>query len=372
MHRSIRLISALLLASLLSACGGPAKPKPTELAPVASLLAVKKVWTAQVGEVAFPLDVKTVGGDLYLASNSGLVSVLNADTGVVRWSFDAGSRLAAGVGTDGDKTAVVTMGGELLVLQNGKKLWQQRLGAVALTPPLVAGGRVFVLTPDRSLVAMDGTTGKKLWQQQRGAETLVLDRAGVLMPFGDTLIVGIGGRLLGLNPLNGAQRWEIPIAVSRATNEVEKLVDVIAGVSRSAEDLCLRAYLHAVACVDPVRQKLLWSKSANGFTGLGGDEKWVFGTEADGRLMAWRRGDGERVWQSDALRWRDVGMPVVLGSSLAVPDGAGFIHLLSKVDGSFLGRLSLDGSPVAATPVLSGKTLVVVTQKGGVFAFRPE
>jgi outer membrane protein assembly factor BamB len=372
MRRSLQVLVLALLACCIAGCGGPAKPKPTELAPVASLLAVKKVWTAQLGEVAFPLEVKVLGQDLYLASSSGTVSMLDAETGAVRWSTELGTRIAAGVGADGDKAAVVTTSGELVTLRQGKKLWQQKLGAVAMTSPLVAGGRVFVITPDRTLVAFDGETGKRLWQQQRGADTLVLDRAGVLFPVGDTLVAGLGGRLVGLNPLTGAQRWDIPIATGRGTNEVERLVDVVAGVSRVGSDVCVRAYFNAVACVDLASQRVSWSKAASGFTGLAGDDRFVFGTESDGRLISWRRADGERAWQSDAMRWRDLGTPLVLGNSLAVPDGAGFVHLLSKLDGAPLGRLSLDGSPLSASPVLAGKTLVVVTQKGGVFAFRPE
>jgi outer membrane protein assembly factor BamB len=37
-----------------------------------------------------------------------------------------------------------------------------------------------------------------------------------------------------------------------------------------------------------------------------------------------------------------------------------------------LNRVSTDGSAIIGAPLLVGKTLVVATQKGGVFAFRPE
>jgi outer membrane protein assembly factor BamB len=267
---------------------------------------------------------------------------------------------------------VVTAEGDLVALKKGKKIWQQRLGGVSITPPLVAGGRVFAITPDRTLLAFDSETGKKLWQQQRGGNSLVLDRPGVLFPFGDTLVAGLGGRLVGLNPLNGVQRWDVPISVSRGSNEVERLVDIVAGISRDGSDLCVRAYLNAVACLNLGGQKVIWSQAANGFSGIAGDDESVFGTESDGRVIAWRRVDGVRVWQSDAMRWRDLGTPLVLGSTLAVPDGAGVLHLLAKSDGTSVGRLSFDASPLNVTPVLVGKTLVVVTQKGGIFAFRPE
>jgi len=57
---------------------------------------------------------------------------------------------------------------------------------------------------------------------------------------------------------------------------------------------------------------------------------------------------------------------------VVVGDNTGLVHLLSREDGSPLNRLSTDGSAIAAAPVVAGDTLVVVTQKGGVFGFRPE
>ena len=61
-----------------------------------------------------------------------------------------------------------------------------------------------------------------------------------------------------------------------------------------------------------------------------------------------------------------------IGARTAFSDFAGFIHLLSREDGSVLNRLLTDGSAVAAAPVLAGNTVVAVTRNGGVFGFTPE
>ncbi|WP_293660608.1 outer membrane protein assembly factor BamB [Rhodoferax sp. OV413] len=372
MLKLFRLIASAVLCMAAVACSGPAKPKPTELLPAPSLMPVVRVWESKIGEVGFALDAKVVGSLVVLASSDGAVKALDVDTGAVRWAAQLDTKIVAGVGVDGDKVAVVTASGDLSILQDGKPLWQQKLGALAITPPLLAGGRAYVVTLNKTVMAFDASSGRRLWQLQREADSLALGKAGVLMPLGDTLVVGLGGRLLGLNPSTGAQRWEIPVAVSRATNEVERLVDVVAGVSRLGSSVCVRAYLHSVACIDAASSKLVWSKAAAGTTGVSGDAVAVFGAESDGRLVAWRRADGERLWQTETFKWRDVGPPVLLGSSVAVPDGVGLIHLVSARDGTLLGRMSLDGSPLAAAPVLAGKTLIVVTRKGGVLAFRPE
>ena len=369
----IRLLTVVLALAGLAACsGGANQPKPTELKPFVAVVAVKQAWTAQIGEQNIPLSVSASGNTVLLAAGNGVVAALDAGTGRDLWRLNTGAALAAGVGGDPRLAAVVTQGNELLALSEGREIWRQKLAAQAFTAPFVAGGRVFVLTADRSVNAFDGATGRKLWTQQRPGEPLVLRQPGVLLAVGDTLLAGLGGRLTGLNPGNGSVRWELPIATPRGVNDIERLVDLVGPVSRLKESVCARAFQASVGCVNAERGSLQWTRTADGSQGLDGDERLVFGVESDGKVIAWQRADGERAWASDDLRYRGLSAPRVVGRSIAIGDAAGFVHLLSRQDGTVLNRLTTDGSGIAATPVLVGDTLVVLTRKGNVFGFQPQ
>ena len=76
-------------------------------------------------------------------------------------------------------------------------------------------------------------------------------------------MVGISGRLVGLNPLTGSLRWEVPIATARGTNDVERLVDLVGRVSRDGDVVCARAFQASVGCVNAARGNLLWTKPAS-------------------------------------------------------------------------------------------------------------
>lgn len=364
--------SAAALAAVLAACSGASKPMPKDLGANIGLIGVKTAWSAQLGAMESSAQPHVVGSQVLVASSKGMVTALQGETGNVAWQLDVGTPLVSGVGSDGQTAAVMSEAGELIALSSGKVLWKQRLGALGLTPPLVAGARIFTLSADRTVTAFDATSGQRLWQLQRSSDPLVLGQAGVLLAVGDTLVVGVAGRLLGLNPLNGASRWEAPVAVSRGTNEVERLVDLVAGVSRLQANVCVRSFQAAVACVDATKGTMVWNKPAAGTTGLGGDAEYVFGTEADSKLIAWSRVTGERLWVSEALRWRGLGTPLAVGQTLVVGDNTGVLHFLSRTDGAPMDRATTDGSAILGVPVLVGKTLIAVTQKGGVFAFRPE
>lgn len=358
--------------SLPSFLGAPAKVKPAELAPNPALLAIRPAWTAKVGEVSFPLSVNTAAGSLAVASGDGTVAVLDPATGRDVWRSSVGSPIAAGVGSDGKLLAVITRANELVALSAGKEAWRQKMSAVGYTPPFVAGGRVFVLTADRAVSAFDGQTGRKLWTQQRAGEALVLRHAGVMLAVGDTLVVGLSGRLAGLNPSTGSSRWEVPIASPRGLNDVERLVDLVGTVSRVGDSVCARAFQASVGCVDAARGALVWTKPSNGAEGVHGDGALVFGTEADGKVVAWKRENGERAWVTDKLLHRGLTAPLALGRSVIVGDSTGLVHLLSREDGSLLNRLTTDGSAIAAAPVVAGNTLVVVTRNGGIHGFVPQ
>jgi outer membrane assembly lipoprotein YfgL len=378
---ALRATGALALA-VLAGCssfplpsflgGGAEKPKPAELQPNPSLLAVSPAWTARVGQVGFPLAVNTTGGSLTVASSDGTVAVIDPATGRDVWRASVGAPIAAGAGSDGKLVAVVTSANELVALSAGKEAWRQKLSAVGYTAPFVAGGRVFVLTADRAVSAFDGQSGRKLWTQQRAGEALVLRHAGVMLAVGDTLVVGLSGRLAGLNPMTGASRWEAPLASPRGLNDVERLVDLVGSVSRVGDSVCARAFQASVGCVDAGRGTVLWTKPSNGSEGVNGDGTLVFGTEADGKVVAWKRENGERAWVSDKLQHRGLTAPLALGRSVVIGDSTGFVHMLSREDGSLLNRLATDGSAIAAAPVVAGNTLVIVTRNGGIHGFVPQ
>jgi outer membrane assembly lipoprotein YfgL len=307
-----------------------------------------------------------------VAATAGQVALIDARTGQDVWRLKLDDTLQAGVGGDGNRFAVITQTNEVVTIEAGKVIWRYRLPALSYTAPLVAGGRVFVLTADRAVTALDGASGQKLWTQQRAGDPLVLKQAGLLMPFGDTLLAGWGGRLVSLNPTTGAVRWESLVGASRGTNEVERLVDLVGGASRQGNSICVRAFQSTVSCLDAIRGTPIWSRSAQGHEGLDGDETLVFGTESDSKVLAWQRQGGQPAWTQDGLRFRGLTAPLVLGRSVVLGDDTGWVHFLARQDGQPVLRLSTDGSPIMGKPVAAGQILVVMTRNGGIFGFRPE
>ncbi len=369
-----RLTLAAGAALLLAACSSsPSRPEPAALTAFNPTLHARQVWKTEVGAPAPHSVPALVGAEIALASESGLVLVLDAGSGNPRWRAQLDARIAVGTGFDGETAAVLTQDNDLVALAQGKVLWRVRLPARAFTVPLVAGGRIFVQSGDRSIAAFDARNGARLWNQPaRGTEPLVLQRSGVLLAVGDTLVAGMGGRLVGLNPNNGSIRWEAPIASARGVNEIERLVDLVGPAARQQTRVCVRAFQSAVGCVETQRGTVSWTRPANGAVGLASDAATLYGVESNSRVMAWKAEGGEVLWQSDLLLNRGLTAPLAAGRSVAIGDAQGHVHVLARDDGKLLNRLSTDGSAIVSAPLLAGQNLLALTRKGALYAWRPE
>jgi len=366
--------SVLALAAVvgLAACGSKT-PKPADLGPNVPLLPVRQAWHSSIPALKnASIAPQVVGQNLVLAAADGTVVSLDGATGREQWRSQVGKALQTGVGSDGSHAAVVTVANDLVMLGQGGALWSKPLSAASYTAPLVAGGRVFVLTADRHLTAYDAQDGTQLWTLQRDGEPLVLRQQGVLAAHGNTLLAGLSGRLVGLNPDNGAVLWEAPLAAPRGTNDVERLVDLVGPYTRNSDVVCARAFQASVGCVDVGQARVMWTAQAKGSVGIGSNSEQVFGSESNGTVQAWSRRDGAKQWSTGRLQLRQLTAPLALGRSVVVGDSTGLVHLLSKDDGSPLNRLSTDSSGIAAAPVVVADTLVVVTRNGGVYGFRPD
>jgi outer membrane assembly lipoprotein YfgL len=358
-----------LLAGVMG-CSSTNLPKIAELPAQPAVQATAWAWHVPMAESSGVLRLQVVNQTVYAASDNGDLLAMEASTGRVIWRVRLPDGLSAGVGGDANRVAVVTLNNELLSIQSGEVRWRVRLPARVLTPPLVAGGRVFVALSDRSTMAFDGSTGARLWTQPRSGDPLVLRQAGVLLAVGDTLVSGGLGRLQGLNPVNGRVVWDAPLATPRGTNEVERLVDTVGPVSREGNSVCARAFNASVGCIDASTGRVVWTRPSQGAVGLGGDAQHVVGADSDGRLVAWRRDNGEPAWSLERFKHRGLTAPVVLNGHLAVGDEQGLVHWLNLKTSADVARWRADGSAIVGAPVTAAGMVVVQTRKGGVYAWR--
>jgi outer membrane assembly lipoprotein YfgL len=368
---SLRAALGAALALLLAGCAAD-KPDPRPLETFEPKISGRQVWLEDLGPLRFPLVPAARDGLFFLANSEGVVRALRADDGREVWRGDAGAEITAGVGSDARFTSVVTRANEVVAFDaTGAQLWRKRVSAAVVSPPFVAGERIFVVTVDRVVHAFDAADGRRLWVYQKPGDPLTLAQPSVLVAHRNTLLAAQGPRLVGLEPTQGSLNWDVALATPRGTNEVERLADLVGPPVRSGNRFCARAFQAAVACVDADRGTLLWTRNTGGTRALAGDAERVIGGDANDRLTAWRADTGDVLWSHERFMHRGLSGLLAVGPLVVFGDADGYVHFINAASGQTQLRLTTDGTPVVGVPVVSGTTVLVLTRGGGVFAFRP-
>jgi outer membrane protein assembly factor BamB len=74
--------------------------------------------------------------------------------------------------------------------------------------------------------------------------------------------------------------------------------------------------------------------------------------------------DGKLNWTQDALRYRQLTSPAVLGSAVAVGDYDGYVHFMAADDGRLLARIAVGGGKITAPLIATPQGVLVKTGDG--------
>jgi outer membrane protein assembly factor BamB len=349
---------------------------PVPLTDFKPVLNVQQVWKASVGKAGrYLFSPIAVGNAVYAAGANGSVVKIDAQTGQEIWSTKLKDDISAGVGSDGNLTAVGGLKGQVFVLDDhGKLSWQATAPGEIVSPPLVGNGLVIVRTIDGQIVAFNAQTGEQKWTYRNRAVPLNLRvSAGMTFAGEQAVLAGFpGGAFAAINLQTGDAFWETPVSYPKGVTEVERINDVSGAPTLVGATTCAVTFQGQLACFDANSGRGLWTKPFSSVSGIAQDDTTVVGADDWSVIHAFNVSTGAPTWSSDKLKNRDLSVPMLLGHAVVMGDYQGFVHFLSLDDGSFVSRVPTDGSPIVAAPVLAGNTLVVQTQKGGLYGLRPQ
>jgi outer membrane protein assembly factor BamB len=328
---------------------------------------------ANIGDSRQAVFSPEVAGDsVYAADYDGAITRLDAASGKQLWRIDSGERLTGGVGSDGKLVAVGSGKGEVLAFEaNGTALWKARVSSEVLAAPQVADDVVVVRSADGRIFGLDAKDGKRKWYYQRSTPALtVRSPVGISISRGVAYAGFAGGKLVAINLDNGAVRWEATVALPRGTTELERVTDVIGLPAVTEREVCAVAFQGRIGCFDLATGQAVWGREMSSTSGLSLDARYAFVSDDKGAVHALDRIGGTSVWKQDKLRQRNLSAPLALGNEIVVADIQGYVHLLARYSGAFVGRVATDGSPVSTNPLmLPNGGFLIQTRNGGLYAF---
>ena len=251
MSAPLRIAALALLAVTLAACAGSkdTSEPPAELTEFEATLDIDRVWSGKVGgeseRLRLGLRPATDGARIFAGAYDGQVASFDAESGDKVWKIKTGLALTAGPGF-GDGTLVFgTADGELLALDaaTGEERWRQAIGSEVLAAPAVGTGVVAVRTVDGRLRGFSLANGSTLWTVEQNLPSITL-RGNTAPRVAGTLVVSgfNNGRVGAYEIADGDPAWEVAIANPTGRSELERLVDVGAGLSIVGNDVYVVGY----------------------------------------------------------------------------------------------------------------------------------
>jgi len=329
-----------------------------------------------------------VADGLAFAMDAGSqVTAVDAASGGRAWSFDVSPEgessggMGGGVAFDRGRLYVTTGYAQAIALnaRDGKELWRTTLSAPSRSGPTVVGDRVYVITIDNQMHALETETGKKVWTHTGIAEVAGLFGGASAASDGRIIVAPYSsGEMFGLRPDIGRVIWSDSFASAQRADAVSAFADirglpvidqnVVYAVSNSGR----------MAAVDMRSGGRYWDRAFGSLfmPWVAGD--FIFLTTVDNEVLCITRREGRVRWITPLPRYEDEKRrsgryvwtnPVLVEGQLFVAGTAGQGYVLSPLTGEVTGRISLPG-PVSVSPVVAQRTVYLVTDGGDLVALR--
>lgn len=345
---------------------------PSELNEIKTTAQAKVLWSSRL-EMSEDDDFTPAidNGYIYAAGSKGEVLKLSAASGKQEWRVNLGEAITGGVGIGANLVLIGTKSGYVVAYDfNGKMLWKAKVSSQVLSAPKVDFGVVVVRCGDSRIYGLNAVDGSRKWIYERATPPLSLkSSAGVVLDGGAAYAGFAGGKLISLRVEDGKVLWEVSVAQPKGTTEIERIADITSLPVVDGSLVYAVAYQGKVAAVDRATGRIAWSRDISSYTGLNAEDARVFVSHAASSVYALDFSTGKTYWRQGDLRQRRITAPLPMGNVIAIGDVEGYVHLLNREDGVFVGRLQIEEAPIMPQMVaLGSSTIIAQTRKGGIYA----
>jgi len=365
--------AVLAVALLAVGCSSNSKKElpPAELTKFTEEVVLKKQWSRSIGDgqgESFNMLVPAIENDrIYAADVTGVVMALDRMNGDVIWKKDLDLPVSGAVGVGYGLGMLGTLKGEVIAMDasTGEEKWRARVTSEVLAPPATNGDVVVVQTQDDRVIGLDASTGDRRWIYESTPAVLTLRGTGAPIVTNRLAVAGLStGKVVALDTQNGVPVWEQRVAVPQGRSELDRVVDIDGGLLLSGGVLYVASYQGRVAGLELESGRVLWQRDASSYAGVAQGFGNVYVSLASGTVEGIDERSSSALWSNDSLARRQLSAPEVFSSYVAVGDLEGYLHLLSQVDGRFVGRERIDSDGLRARPLVVGDMIYVFGNSG--------
>jgi len=353
---------------------------------------LKRTWSVRIGSGSSS-DERLSGepvvadGLVFAMDSRSVVSALDAKTGKPSWSVDLtppeedDGHISGGLAFDNDALFVTTGFAQVIALQarTGKVIWRKTLDAPMRAAPTARGGRVFVVTLNNQLFALDARNGDELWSHSGLPETAsMLGGASPAVDNGIVVVPYTSGQLVALHVSNGRVLWEESLAAVRRTDVISTLADIRGRPIIDRGRVIAMSHGGQIVAIDLRSGKRIWDRDIGGLESpwVAGD--YVFALTNDAEVICLSRNDGRVFWVQGLPRYSDPDNrkdpiiwtgPILTSDRLIVAGSNGEALAVSPYSGKILGSVEMpDG--VSVPPIVANGSVYFLANDAELVAYQ--
>ena len=329
-------------------------------------------WSSSIGKTErYDFTPALDSSAVYANNATGEIIKLDATNGRQVWRINVGEPISGGIGIGAGILIVGSKSGYVHAYDvAGKALWKAKVSSEILSVPRYFDGMVVARTGDNHIFGLDATDGSRKWVYERTTPALSLrSSVGLVVDSGVVYAGFAGGKMVAIRADNGKLLWEATVAQPKGVTEIERIADITSLPVIDGPLVYAVAYQGRVAAVDRRSGKVLWNRDISSYTGMSTEDGKLFVSHALGSVYSLDYETGKTFWRQAGLLNRRLTAPLSMGSVVALGDLEGYIHFLTRDEGSFAARIKLDSKAVMS--LISGSTssqLIAETRDGGIYA----
>ncbi len=349
-------------------------------------------WQADIGSgttssqprLASPI---MADGRVYTMDSDHVVSAFDAGSGERIWRVDLtddeedDDTITGGIAFEDGRIFATTGFAKIVALDaaTGAETWRVKKGAPFHSPPTVRGGRLFAISIDNTLHALNAEDGNELWNHQAivevanllGGASPAVDSGVVVAPFSS-------GELVALKVETGRVLWSDSLTSARRTDELGSLSQIRAAPVIDRGRVYAISHSGLMAAIDLRTGRRIWDKDLGGLQApwVAGD--YIFMLTNENELVALGRDDGRIYWVTplpafedeveleDPILWAG---PILASDRLILAGSNDEALAVSPYTGEVLGPAAAPGS-ASVPPIVANATVFMLGNNAELVALR--
>ena len=352
---------------------------------------VQQVWSSSIGSgsssgVKLLVQPIIVDGVAYTLDTTAQLTATSIDNGHELWQqtispVDAREETLGGGISSGEGHLFVSAGFPEVMAVNpadGTILWRRDTSAPTRAAPTYANGRIFVLTLDNQLLALNAATGEVEWKHNGTPENeAFLSDAGTAAD--NTIVIApySSGEIYALRVETGRVAWSDNLSAVRRASALWSLTDFNGLPVIDNGRVYAVSVSGRIVAIDERTGTRVWQHEigSSSTPWVAGD--YLYMVSADNQLIAMDSAKGGIRWSRPLERYENPEKrrypifwtaPVMINGTLMLANSAGKLVQFSVQDGSEKTSFDLPG-PVFVQPVVANNSVYILTDNGDLLAY---